>query len=528
MNGVIGMIELALEESLSDKVCDYLSTAKSSGNALIGIINDILDISKIEAGKMSVEIRDCCLNELLSNINSITQTKMAEKGVEFKTIFDCPVPRQIRSDPTRLRQCLVNLIGNASKFTKTGHIHVHVSVQNDEKDPNIRFDVEDTGIGIPHNKQEAIFDSFGQADGSTTRKFGGTGLGLTITKELAKLLGGSISLTSEPGKGSTFSLIIPAGVDIESQSLIAELERDTSNNERTKMSDIKLSGKILVAEDDKVNQMVIQAMLKKAGFQVTMANDGREAVEKACSESFDIILMDINMPNMNGCEATRALRKKGFTLPILALTASVLKSELDECIEAGCDEHLCKPIDRPKLFETLEKYLSSADDSVSNEIDDVKAQGEELNEEISEPASPEAPATEETENLSFENVIDWENLVDRIGDEELACEIAEAWLVSTPESIVTLSKAIKQKDAEQIRFLSHTLKGSSAAISAKPMSEAAHSLELAGKEGKLKEAGALYADVQAEYEKLKSFLSRANWVELAKQQDNCLESGKES
>ncbi len=386
MNGVIGMLDLALDEALTDKAHDYLNTARSSGEALIEIINDILDISKIEAGKINVEMRECSLNDLLCDINCLMYPKIAAKGVEFKIILDCPVPEQIHSDPMRLRQCLINLVGNASKFTETGHIHLHVSTQRGENGPEIRFDVEDTGIGILPEKQKTIFESFSQADNSTTRKYGGTGLGLTITRQLAELLGGSILLTSEPGKGSVFSLAISAGTDIESEPLVTELDKNMSRGDTSETTGIRLSGKILVAEDDKINQRVILAMLEKAGLQVTIANDGREVVEKAISESFDLILMDIYMPNMNGYEATAILRKKGLTLPILALTASILRSDIDECLKAGCDEHLDKPIDRRKLFDTLDKYLLSSEDCLGRRTNSTEVEEDEF---MPEPVSQE-------------------------------------------------------------------------------------------------------------------------------------------
>jgi len=518
MNGVIGMLDLALDEPLDDKVHDYLNTARSSGEALLEIINDILDISKIESGKINVEMVECSLNDLLFNINSLMCPKIAKKGVEFKIVFDCPVPKQIRTDPMRLRQCLINLIGNANKFTNTGHIHLHVSSQSGEKGIEIQFDVEDTGIGIPPDKQEAIFESFSQADNSTSRKFGGTGLGLTITKKLAELLGGSVSLTSELGKGSVFSLTIPAGIDVESQSLITELERSTPRSERSGMGDIKLSGKILVAEDDRTNQMVILAMLKKAGLQTTIANDGKEAVEKASSESFDIILMDIHMPNMNGYEATRALRERGFTLPILALTASVLKSEVKKCLEAGCDEHLNKPIDRPKLLQTLSKYLSSGQNSASGEVETAKAQIDELSELISEPTSQDKLPTEASRNLSFENIIDWHGLVEGLGDEELVKEMILIFFTDVKERIKMLTEAIKACDTSGIESYAHALKGAAAIVGAKQFSDIAYRLECAGREENMAVATPLFDELKAESEKVVTFLSRTDWIEIAKEQ----------
>jgi PAS domain S-box-containing protein len=516
MNGVIGMIDLALDEPLNDKVRDYLNTARSSGNNLVEIINDILDISRIESGKVNVDIQDCSLNDLLCNINSLMRPMIVEKGVEFKNVFDSPVPERICTDPMRLRQCLTNLIGNAAKFTEVGHIFLRISTQNGEKGTEIHFDVEDTGIGIASNKQEAIFEAFNQADYSTNRKFGGTGLGLTITKKLAELLGGSISLTSELGQGSIFSLVIPVGVDVEPQSLITELNRRTFGNEISEIDDIKLSGKILVAEDDVVNQKVILSMLEKVGLQTTLANDGREVIEKTTAESFDLILMDMHMPNMNGYEATRLLREKGFKKPILALTASVMRSDVDQCLKAGCDEHLIKPIDRQKLFAALRKYLSTDEDTSGDKIDDFKTKVDELNELISGSESQEELVQDISENLDYENVIDWQDLVIRIDNEELIKKVVEEWLVHNPNRMEALAEAIRLEDAEQVRSLSHTLKGSAAAIGAIPLSNAAFELEIASKQNDCEAFESLFKKIKTGYEKLRTFVTQDNWVDTAK------------
>ncbi|GAI26856.1 unnamed protein product, partial [marine sediment metagenome] len=291
-----------------------------------------------------------------------------------------------------------------------------------------------------------------------------------------------ISVRSEPGKGSTFSLTIAAGVDVESQSLITELEKGSaSRGKMSEIADIKLSGKILVAEDDRVNQKVLLTMLEKAGLQTTIANDGKEAVEKATSESFDVILMDIHMPNMNGYEATTALREKGFTIPILALTASVLRGEVNKCLEAGCDEHLQKPIDRPKLLQTLSKYLSSGKDAISSKVETAKAQIDELSEIISEPTSQEGLPTEASRNLGFENIIDWHGLVERMGDEESIKEIILIFLTDVKERIEMLTEAMKASDAEGIKSYAHALKGAAANVGVKQLSDIAYRLECAGR-----------------------------------------------
>ena len=358
MNAVIGFCDLLMDEDLNDTQTQYNEMIRTGGNNLLAVINDILDFSKIEAGQLDIEIIDCSLGKLLNSIGSLMKPKAAKNGLEFEIVESNGLPAQICTDPTRLQQCLINLVDNAIKFTDQGGVYVNVSLQEHEGEPVIRFDVEDTGIGIPEAKQVIIFESFSQADGSHTRKYGGTGLGLTITKQLTGLLGGEITLISHEGKGSVFSLTIPAGVDVMKQPFLdrhniggmLELEHDKSEHD-------KFSGRVLVAEDAKTNQMVIKLMLEKAGLEVTIAGDGKEVAQIAQSKSFDLIFMDIQMPNMNGYDATRLLRKEGITTPIIALTANAMTGDDEKCLKAGCDDYMPKPINHARLVEMLQKYL---------------------------------------------------------------------------------------------------------------------------------------------------------------------------
>jgi len=360
MNGIIGFGDLLAEENLTDDQAGYVKLIRNSGHSLLNLINDILDFSKIEAGKLDIEIVECSLSKLLNSIESLMRPKAVEKGLEFAVTETTVLPETIKTDPMRLQQCLINLLSNAIKFTETGHIHANISLDEFEGEPFIRLDIEDTGIGIPEDKQETIFESFSQADGSTSRKYGGTGLGLAITKQLAQLLGGNLTLTSQEGKGSTFSLIIAANVDVTKQPL---LDRNSiaghTHPKWAKEEQHEFSGCVLVAEDVKTNQVLIKTLLKRMGLEVTIAKDGNEAVEKALANKFDLILMDIMMPYMNGYEATKALRKQDITTPIIALTANAMKGDEQKCINAGCDDYLSKPVDRTELLEKLQKYLQA-------------------------------------------------------------------------------------------------------------------------------------------------------------------------
>ena len=362
MNGIIGFSDLLADEELTDEQRQYVDILRNSGQSLLRLIDDILDLSKIEAGRIDVEIIDCSLKEILNSIEPLMRAKASEKGVEFQVVTTDALPAQIRTDRTRLDQCLINLAANAIKFTEQGHVYINVSLQENNSESFIRFDIEDTGIGIPAEKQEQIFEPFVQADGSTTREFGGTGLGLTITKRLSELLGGTLSLTSEVGRGSVFSLVIPAGGDAKPSALSDKDEQTKEATTESMITDnLQFSGKVLVAEDEEGCQILAEKILQRYGLEVVMADDGKEAIEKARLEQFDLILMDIQMPGLNGIEATKKLREEGITTPIVALTAYAMQEDRDNCMAAGCNDYISKPIDQDELRRVLSKYVKTTD-----------------------------------------------------------------------------------------------------------------------------------------------------------------------
>jgi PAS domain S-box-containing protein len=365
MNAIIGFSQMLAEGDLAKEQQEYADIICESGRNLLELINDILDLSRIEAGKLDVEVAECSLKRLLARTEAVMRHAALEKGLKFGIREEGDLPANIRTDSDRLQQCLVNLAANAIKFTEEGHVCVKVSLEGRNDEPYIRFDVEDTGIGIPQEKLEKIFESFTQVDGSATRKYGGTGLGLAITRQLTELLGGQLTVSSREGKGSTFALIIPAGVDVTQQpSLDMNNAADHVHGEREKTEQPKFSGHVLVAEDVKTNQMLCTSILNRMGLEVTIAEDGNEAVQKTLTGAFDMILMDIQMPNMNGYEATKALREKGVKTPIVALTANAMKGDDKKCIDAGCDDYLSKPLDRRELIEKIHRYLPFEEETV--------------------------------------------------------------------------------------------------------------------------------------------------------------------
>lgn len=381
MNSIVGFGDILAQEELSDEQKQYIRNIQTSSRNLLQLINDILDFSKIEAGKLDTEMIDFDIVPLLDNIDSQIRPPANKKKLDFKVLQCGQLPSQLHTDPSRLCQCLINLVGNAVKFTENGHVYVNVSMEKTDDGAIIRFDVEDTGIGISKDKLETIFESFTQADGSTTRKYGGTGLGLTITRQLSQLLGGGLTVKSQVGKGSVFSLTIPAGVDVDSVPPMDKYERINEDFE-PKEDDARapMSGKVLVVEDNKANQTLVKLMLEKMGFEVTIANDGRQAFEIVSRQPHDLILMDIQMPRMNGYEATEAIRRKGIRTPIIALTANAMKGDDKKCFDAGCDAYVAKPVDRTKLLALMRKYIvgrivSTAEkiDSVQNQVDEEQA-----------------------------------------------------------------------------------------------------------------------------------------------------------
>jgi len=514
MNAIIGFGDILSDEDLTDQQRSYVDTIRTGAKNLLNIINDILDFSKIEAGKMEVEITDCSLKKLFAAIESMMRPMASRKGLDFTVREDGALPANIKSDPARLQQCLLNLTSNAIKFTKEGHVYVNVSLLEQNNKPWIRFEVADTGIGIPPDKQKAIFESFTQADGTTTRRFGGTGLGLAITKQLAELMGGEISLTSEQGKGSVFTLIIPAGVDVTKQPF---LDRHNIGEHMQAGSDtsekLRFAGNVLVAEDVKTNQMLIKAILTKLGLTTTIVEDGNQAVQKALTGKFDIIFIDIQMPNMNGYDATKALRKQGISTPIIALTAHAMKGDDKKCFEAGCDDYLTKPLDRHQLLEKISKYLPTKEQSLAERIDSARSQIDELAEMCCEKSTqPEA-------DLSAKNskgIINWNQLIDRLGDETLIKDIASIFLTDSAERLEMLEKAVEERDIKNIKLYAHAIKGSALNMGATRLSDTALCLEQAACDQNTESADKLFDSIKTELEEVCTFLSQTDWIEIAK------------
>jgi TMAO reductase system sensor TorS len=351
MNGVIGTLQLLSDTKLAPEQEEYVNTAHKSAHSLLTILNDILDLSKIEAGKLNIELIPLDLREIVSELITLHTMTAEEKCIQLYAEIDDKLPQVLIGDPTRLRQILANLVSNALKFTEKGHVLVRIKVvSSDAENADIRFEVEDTGIGIRSDIKDELFNEFTQADGSTTRKYGGTGLGLAIVRQLVEMMHGRFGVESVPGEGSTFwfRITLPVGE--------AQATKQSSSEQVVKGL---LHGHVLLVEDNPINQMVAQKMLEKIGLESTLAGDGQEALNMLEQGRFDAVLMDCQMPVMDGFEATRRIREQTalLSLPVIAMTANVMEGDREKCIEAGMNDYIGKPVVEADLKKTLARWL---------------------------------------------------------------------------------------------------------------------------------------------------------------------------
>jgi signal transduction histidine kinase len=353
MTAMLGMTELLQMTDLDPTQREYADTVARSGNTLLEIVNDILDFSKIEAGQLSIEEVPFDPHELLHEVRDLLEVKASQRGLMLIVDVAAEVPHRLCGDPTRIRQVLINLVGNAIKFTHDGHVALRVkAMPPDGERVTVDFAVEDTGIGIAPDQQRKVFEAFTQADSSTTRRYGGTGLGLAICTRLTRLMGGEITLQSELGRGSTFRVRIPMRVH--------EAQSARPPSKRPSLAPAAFDGRVLLVEDNPENRILAVQLLQHFGCRVEFAADGAEALAKLQEQKFDLVFMDCHMPNLNGYDATREIRKRepnGQHLTIIALSASVLPEERQKCIDVGMDDYVAKPFSRRDLQQVLERWL---------------------------------------------------------------------------------------------------------------------------------------------------------------------------
>ena len=372
MISILGYGDLLSEPGLSqEELADHVRTIQRNGRHLLAIIDDILDLSRVEADRMQLHPEECSPAELMEDVRKMFAETASRKGLVLAIENDGPVPSQVQGDPTRLRQVLVNLVGNAIKFTDTGSVHVtiqadrSVTPEEGEAGWRLRFDVTDTGIGMSDEQTARLFKPFSQGDSSMTRKYGGNGLGLCLSRRLAQMMGGDVRVTSELGKGSTFTFVAETG-NVAHATLVEQVSEASTARPAAPVAGAtgpQLEARVLLAEDVPSTQKLYSVYMQKSGAEVSIADNGQSAFDQAieaqrAGRPFDLILMDMQMPVMDGYQATQRLREEGYAGPIVALTAHAMKGDREKCLEAGCDDYAAKPIKREELVQLCLEILA--------------------------------------------------------------------------------------------------------------------------------------------------------------------------
>jgi PAS domain S-box-containing protein len=473
MTAILGYADWLLmpDKTLSDRH-DAIQVIRRNGGHLLDLINDILDISKIEAGEMTVESIECDLPELLADVVSMIRPRAKGNGLDFEVRFDGAIPRRVRTDPLRMKQILVNLLANAVKFTPVGRVGLTVSCDASGPSMALRFEVRDTGIGMSPAQIARLFRPFTQADESTTRRFGGTGLGLTISRRLASLLSGDVSARSELGAGSTFTATLeggPAGAaelveGLEEADLPAPVSYAVAK-------DLTLRGRILLAEDGRDNQALLCAHLGGAGAHVTVAENGQMAVDLAAAGSYDLILMDMQMPEMDGYAAAAELRRRGLAIPIVALTAHAMAGDRAKCLASGCSDYMTKPINRERLMYVVHQHLAQSGDGVSNA---TPATGD--------ASPPSAPPSERTGGPGAPPDARQESsATDEVRSEYAAIpsmrKVIRAFASNLPGDTIDITRMLGAQDLAPLRRAAHQLRGAGGGYGYPRLSELAGAVE---------------------------------------------------
>jgi PAS domain S-box-containing protein len=495
LNGIIGMTELCLGQNPDENLKGLLQTIYGEARNLSSLINDILDLAKIEAGKMVLEEAPFDLADLVRSVTDGFALRAKQQGLDFVTFLGPDIPTGLSGDSVRLRQVLVNLIGNALKFTPKGEVSVSGELVRDVGERVvIQFSVSDTGIGIPLDRQKKIFEAFEQADGSTTRQYGGTGLGVAIAREIVTMMGGEIGVVSEPGEGSTFWFTAEIKKCLER---VASIEKEDDARRPAAGAhgrESRQGRRILVVDDYAINLEVARRHLEAGGHCVTQAGNGQEAIDAFESGNHELIFMDIQMPVMDGIEATRIIRdlekSRGIAkrIPIIALTAHAVKEYIDACLQAGMDDYLIKPVFRKDLLGKVDHWSDSASPQAGGELPPSEASA--LHQIPAEPMDF-ARALEEFE-----------------GNREFLTGLLEKFLENVRAQLGTIREALDRADAEILRREAHAIKGGAANLAAAELSSAAAELEKTAKSGLLGEAPGGLERLERAYRRLDEFVHK--------------------
>ncbi|MBF0467277.1 MAG: response regulator [Desulfamplus sp.] len=502
MNVIIGMSRLIMETRLTKEQHEYADMIFQSSEILLSLIEEILDFSKIEADKIELESVDFDLTNLIGKTTDILRFKASEKKLYLNCHISPDVPRFAKGDPNRLRQIILNLVNNAIKFTEKGGVTIVVSTVEDEISESdlarpeflakmssghpgtlveqspasfrLAFEVTDTGIGIPQESMDRLFQPFSQADASTTRKYGGTGLGLVISKRLAELMGGRIQVESDQGKGTTFRFL----ACFEKGDNIPEsiYEINSTENKGGQLSDLSLADiQVLLAEDNRFNQILALKILENIGISADAVSNGKEAVERLKKKKYDLVLMDIQMPGMDGLEATRTIRSEKFEIPVIAMTANVTPQDRENCFAAGMDGYISKPVDQDKLLDLIYRHIK--------------------NPQITSPAN--SGLTSRYSDTS--KIFDKKDFLSRVNQNEEVVNLIVAMIPEhLPDYIQKMKKALDNHDLQNVLIEAHGIKGFAVNCSAYRLRDAAHKAEVAAKSGDMDKVRLLMHDIEKE------------------------------
>lgn len=454
MNAILGMIDVALPKADHPTVQDCLKTAKESADLLLTLLNDLLDSAKIESGKLELESAPFSLREMLDQITRVLGVRASEKGLSFACQVPDETPDAFVGDRTRLQQILLNLASNAVKFTQRGGVEMSLHAVSQNGKARLKFAVRDTGIGIPQSSMDRLFQPFGQADASMSRRFGGTGLGLSISKSLVEMMGGHIWVESEEGIGSTFYFTVPLPLAAE-----PSVEADTPVVPSTK---VRGQLRVLLAEDNPANQKLAIYVLTDRGHFVDVAEDGRQAVAFSEQSYYDVILMDVQMPGMDGLEATAVIRKRekdGRRVPIIAMTAHAMKRDRERCLAGGMDGYLSKPIDAQEMISLVERLAADSPSTNSETTKRLLAQ--------EQPAGPSSSA-------AFDPVVGLARCLNR---PSVFAQMVQFALADLDKLLPQIHAALKPGDLAEVGKLGHRLKGTLTHIAAEPARTAAIRVE---------------------------------------------------
>ena len=495
MNGVIGMNALLLETDLTVEQRRYVEMGQSSGRTLLALINDILDMSKIEAGKIALEIREFSVRETVEEVVQLLRVQSDAKNIHLVSQVSPGIPEWLLGDAYRLRQVLANLIANAIKFTDRGKVSVNVELSAScDAIASVRFSVKDTGIGISEETIAALFSPFAQADVSTTRRYGGSGLGLAISKQLVEMMGGVIGVKSCVGTGSTFSFTASFGQISFDRLVPVAQHASISTGEMVRPGNVPVirgnGESVLVAEDNATNREVIFAQLSKLGYAAVVVTNGMEAVEAMQRQRFDLALMDCQMPVMDGYEAAHRIRLLDRRwIPIIALTASAMPSDRERCLREGMDDYLAKPVELPHLAKVLAKWILKRDADISN---------------------AEVPRC----SASFSRALfNSESMLGRLmGDRELAAEIILGFLANAADQLTQLCARIDEADASGARLQAHALKGAAATVGAETLQAIVAEIEAEAAKSRLERGPDLLIRAVDEFDRFRRSVEEEGWV----------------